>query len=150
MNHRRIIISLVCGILIIICILQALSNDAINIHPFIQSKDYCVKCHAKDKKNLISDPAIACAPLCLSCHKDIKNHHSVNVKIVEKLPEEFNLTKKNRLTCITCHNVKIMRFDNSSWKSESLYEKVFKGTTKHKTYFLVIKNNEGQLCKKCH
>lgn len=136
----------------IICIffVTAKGYDSSDIHPFIRSGNYCIKCHVKDKRARTADPSLACAEFCLSCHRDVSNHHSINVKILEKLPDGFNLAGSSRLTCTTCHNLKTVRFDTSSWKSESLYEKVFKGSSTYKTYFLVVKNNDGQLCKNCH
>jgi hypothetical protein len=127
----------------------AFDIESIKIHPFIQSTTSCLQCHSKNDKKIINT-TVTCSQFCLSCHKDNKNHHAINVKLREKLPEEFKLTDKNRLTCITCHNLNNNRFDNSSWKAESLYEKAFSGKSQYKTYYLIKKNSSGQLCKTCH
>ena len=127
----------------------AFDNDSLKIHPFIQSTASCMQCHSKNDKKIIN-PVITCSQFCLSCHKNIKNHHSIDVKINGKLREEFKLTAKKRLTCTTCHNLNNNRFDTTSWKAESLYEKAFSGKSQYKTYYLIKKNNNGQLCKTCH
>ena len=126
-------------------------NESLPIHPFLQNIDYCMPCHNSSKeKRLLQDTSLACSQCCLSCHNPANIHHPINIKISERLPDNFLLTPKKRLTCITCHNLNHDRFDSSSWKSESLYENMFKGSSKYKTYFLVQKNNNGQLCKTCH
>ena len=62
----------------------------------------------------------------------------------------FRLSENKKIACITCHDLNNKRYDKTSWKSESLYDRVFSKPTKYKTYYLVIKNNEGQLCITCH
>jgi hypothetical protein len=140
---------LLSGILSIYILATAFDNESLEIHPFIQSTTYCTHCHAKNDKK-IPDLNRTCAELCFTCHKEIKNHHAINIKIAEKVPGELRLTEKKRLSCITCHSLNNSRFDNSSWKAESLYEKAFAGKAQYKTYFLIKKNNDGQLCKTCH
>jgi hypothetical protein len=141
--------------ILIICIFTlyifaiAFDNESLTIHSFSQSTAYCINCHLKNDKKIIN-PNITCSQLCLTCHKDIKDHHIINIKIAGKLPEEYKLTDKKRLTCSTCHNLNNVRFDNSSWKAQSLYEKAFAGKSQYKTYYLIKKNNDGQLCKTCH
>lgn len=143
------IIILFSGILTIYILAIAFDNESLKIHPFTQSTTNCLRCHLKNDKK-IKDTNIICAELCLTCHKEMKNHHIINVKIVEKLPGELKLTEKKRLTCISCHNLNNMRLDKSSWKAESLFDKAFTGTSQYKTYYLIKKNNDGQLCKTCH
>ncbi len=150
MSRMRKIFFVSGFILIIYSLGRTLDNESLTIHPFLQSENYCVDCHAMEKNYMKRGPALACTPFCLTCHKEIKNHHVLNIKITETLPEGFILTERKKLICITCHNLNNKRFDNTSWKAESLYEKVFKGEKKYKTYYLVKKNNEGQLCKTCH
>jgi hypothetical protein len=136
-------------IIVIYSLCIALDNENLTIHPFLQSETYCMDCHSKDKKHQTETGAV-CSQMCMTCHKDMDNHHAINLKISEKLPSEFMLSSKKRVACITCHNIHNIRFDEVSWKAESLYEKVFKDEKKYKTYYLVKRNNEGQLCKTCH
>jgi hypothetical protein len=142
-------ILLLSGILSIYILSTAFDNKSLEIHPFIQSTAYCTPCHSKNDKKII-DRNKTCAELCFTCHKEIKNHHVINVKMAETHPGELRLTEKKRITCITCHSLDNSRFDNSSWRAESLYEKAFAGKSQYKTYFLIKKNNDGQLCKTCH
>jgi hypothetical protein len=148
---RRIIIAilLLCGILSIYILATAFDNESLKIHPFIQSPASCAQCHLKNDKKII-DPGITCGELCFTCHKDMKDHHAINIKMADKIPGELRLTEKKRLSCTTCHNPGNARFDSSSWKAQSLYERTFGGKSQYKTYFLIKKNNDGQLCKTCH
>lgn len=149
MRRRGIILILFCIMLAAYLFATADNNGSLKIHPFTQSAAYCTSCHSKNDKKIIN-PNITCSELCLTCHKDINNHHKIDVRINKKLHEKFILTKKKRLTCITCHRLDNVRFDTSSWKAESLYEKVFAGKSQYKTYFLIKRNNDGSLCKICH
>ncbi len=147
---RRIgIIILLCGIPAIYIFAAVFDNETLKVHPFVQSASYCTKCHSRNDRK-ISDQTRPCADFCYTCHQNIKNHHAVDVKITEKRPGELRLTDKKRLTCVTCHSPENARFDGSSWKAESLYERTFGAKSRYKTYFLIKQNNDGQLCKTCH
>jgi hypothetical protein len=149
MRRWGIIFILIIGIFTLCAFGIASDNESLKIHPFTQSTAYCSNCHLKNDKKIINTKII-CSQLCLTCHNEMENHHIINVKIVGKLQEDFNLTEKKRLTCISCHSLNSTRFDNSSWKAQSLYEKAFTGKSQYKTYYLIKKNNDGQLCKTCH
>lgn len=130
------------------CIFAGSDNDP---HPFIASVAACAECHRAGKIHVnVKDTENACSYLCLTCHKDMDRHHAINVRLKEKIPDQFVLTSKNRLACITCHRLKTKRYDTSSWKAESLYENIFNSKKTYQTYYLVTRNNEGQLCKACH
>lgn len=126
-------------------------DDSLSIHPFINSKEACNECHTKSNLNIIINrPSEACSPQCFTCHKDTKKHHPVNIRIHDKLPDNLSLTRKKRITCITCHKLDSKRYDSRSWKSQSMFETVFKKKDQYKTYYLVKNNSDGQLCKTCH
>jgi len=121
--------------------------------PFIVSSQGCMECHTKEEaisfKNRTTE---SCSVFCASCHEqtlDLEAHHKVSQRMTTKIPRGIRLLN-NRVTCFTCHDLKSKRFDNSSWKAESLYESLFDSKEIYKTYFLIKKNNEGQLCKTCH
>ena len=82
--------------LIIFCITAyyitaRLYDNTLSIHPFINSNKSCRNCHSKKNVNLITDnPARACAPLCLTCHKNMENHHSIKIRIHDEIPEDIN------------------------------------------------------------
>ncbi len=130
-------------------------SDTVEVMPFVESASYCVKCHSDRKSNgYLKEPALSCDTYCMTCHgtmEDIRDrHHVVNVRISFKPKFSFRSSKKKRIMCITCHNLKEKRYDKVSWKAESLFEKVFKGRSRYKTYYLVMKNSNGKLCRKCH
>ncbi len=151
MLQRSIVILFAVIISIIYIHVLASNNGQTEIHPFIHSKKSCEECHSNNEmKDLLHDSDKICSILCYTCHKGMQNHHIVDVKINEKLPANFILTRKNKITCITCHDLKNKRFDTSSWKAESLFEKIFTKKSEYKTYFLTKKNDDGQLCKTCH
>jgi hypothetical protein len=149
MRRMGLTVLLSCFIITAYIFATAFDNESLKIHPFVQSASNCTQCHSKNDRK-ISDPATPCSELCFTCHYDMKNHHAINVKVSGKTPEELRLTGKKRLSCNTCHRPDSARFDSSSWKAESLYEKAFGGKSQYKTYFLIKKNNDGQLCKTCH
>ncbi|MDY6934845.1 MAG: hypothetical protein SVZ03_11590 [Spirochaetota bacterium] len=129
----------------------AYDKETEKIMPFVASRDYCTECHRKGElKNNQYNVIQTCDNLCLKCHKDITSHHEIGLKIEDQLHQKLHLTEKNRIACFTCHNLGIKRFDSSSWKAESLFESMFKRKSRYKTYYLAIKNDKGQLCKKCH
>lgn len=132
---------------ILICTaIPAYDNETKKIMPFVSSKSACLKCHDRSE---IDNPACACDEFCIKCHEDSEKHHSVGARIKDKIGL-FKLTKKNKIACYTCHDLNVQRFDTVSWRSESLFEKVFRGKSRYKTYYLIMRNNNGQLCRKCH
>ncbi|MDY6968910.1 MAG: cytochrome c3 family protein [Spirochaetota bacterium] len=145
----KIIISLL--FIIIYYLAEAYDIETVKIMPFVSSRSYCTKCHKqtnlkKDKENRL----LTCDNLCLTCHKDRNRHHRVGLIIKDIIPKEFYLTKNNKIACYTCHNLNIKRFDSLSWRAESLFESIFRIKSKYKTFYLSMRNNNGQLCKKCH
>jgi nitrate/TMAO reductase-like tetraheme cytochrome c subunit len=129
----------------------AFDPETKKIMPFVSSKSSCIKCH--QMKNFHydkNDPAIACDASCLECHKNMDKHHSVGIRPDNRLRPNLRLTQKNKIACITCHDLNFNRFDDASWRSESLFEKLFNKKDSYKTYYLIINNSDGQLCKKCH
>lgn len=130
-------------------------KETVKIMPFIESASYCKKCHFyKNSVNYLVNPALSCDTYCMTCHRTNKEitdkHHAVKVRLNFKPKFEFRTTGNNRIMCITCHDLNGKRFDTVSWKSESLYEKLFTNKSHYKTYYLVIRNNNGKLCTKCH
>ncbi len=151
MNHQ-IITFLYSTVLILIYASSAtLDRDTLKIMPFINSKSDCIKCHEKKNiKTKIEKTTKACDTLCFKCHSDTDRHHTVGAKLYADKGNNFVLTGKKRIACVTCHNLNEKRFASTSWRAESLFEKVFRNKSKYKTYYLVTNNSNGQLCKKCH
>jgi hypothetical protein len=159
MKMKKTFLKVMLTILISLLFLQLYSGgpdrETLKIMPFVESASYCIKCHPDNKSaGLIKEPALSCNTYCMSCHskkKDIRDkHHVVRVRINFKPKFEFRSSANNRIMCITCHNLKRKRYDSVSWKSESLFERMFKGKKQYRTFYLVIRNNEGKLCTKCH
>ena len=133
----------------------AYDRETVKIMPFVESNKYCKECHSdKKSEELIRDPLKSCVTYCKTCHNRIKDitekHHVVGKRLKFQSKYDFRISGKKKIACYTCHDLGINRYDSSSWKSESFYEKVFKKKAKYKTYYLVMKNNEGQLCTRCH
>jgi len=118
---------------------------------FDPTGETCKECHSIEEINSFNNQfAQTCKQYCYSCHKDLDNHHTIEKKIKGPLPKSLHFKDKNRITCRTCHNINTKRFASTSWKSESLFENLFKDKKIHKTYYLTEKNTNGELCKKCH
>ncbi len=128
----------------------AFDDSTIEAMPFVLSSDYCQECHtAKDTRAFQLNTTQSCSVYCTTCHDDLGSHHEVNVFIGEKSPPVIALLN-DKIACFTCHDLKQKRVDQESWKAESLYESMFNKKEVYPTYYLIIKNNEGQLCKQCH
>jgi hypothetical protein len=77
-------------------------------------------------------------------------HHKVDV-VLENEPENgLKLTTDHRDACFTCHDLSRPRYDSARWKAVSLFDKMFRQEARYKTYFLVQRNDSGQLCLNCH
>ena len=150
-NNKRFPVIL-ASLILLSAIALALDPETLKIMPFVESKETCAKCHStKDIEEKFEDPAKSCSNNCMSCHKRVtEKHHKIGVKPNVKVLKDLELTSMRRVTCITCHNLKNKRYDTTAWKAESLFDGMFRRKDKYKTYYLQIKNTDGELCKKCH
>jgi hypothetical protein len=134
-------------------ILLALDPETTKIMPFVDDPGQCRQCHVEtDFGTVVKDPALACDALCLSCHKNVtvENHHAVGMKPGVMQAKNIELTRMGKIACITCHDLRRQRFDSSPWMAQSLFDKMFKKNNQYKTYYLIIQNDKGQLCRTCH
>ncbi len=123
----------------------------VDIMPFVENYQYCIKCHKNTEYKKLADLTKSCNNHCYTCHKNIKRHHPVDSVITKILPDKLQrLDSKKKLVCITCHDLNIKRMAEKSYRSESLFESLTGRKSEYKTYYLVIRNNNGQLCKTCH
>lgn len=150
MHKKTNLILYLCLPLLLSVFVWGYDKETAKIMPFVSSNKYCFECHKANDMNISSDTTKPCPNICLKCHKDMTGHHKINLKISKKLNFNFPLTKRNRIACYTCHDLKIKRYDSTPWRSESLFDSVFASSKLYKTYYLIIKNNDGDLCKKCH
>ncbi len=140
-------------LLIVVWSLASLSqiDETAKIMPFVHDASSCKSCHASaEQAAWLKEPARSCSTFCVTCHKEMGPHHSVGSTIETKNPAQFALTSKKTLACITCHDLKTSRFDSKPWKSESLFGGIFQREATYKTFYLVERNNRGQLCRQCH
>ncbi len=129
----------------------ALDPETEKIMPFVSSKSACLKCHnGTALTGSINNTGAACDTLCLECHRDMDRHHGVGMRPFNRPGANLRLTHNKKIACITCHDLNFHRFDSAPWRSESLFEKIFSRKERYKTYYLIINNSNGQLCKKCH
>jgi predicted CXXCH cytochrome family protein len=132
---------------------QIQDTEPLVIMPFISNPGAaCQGCHHPEGTNTQTDPlARACSDFCLKCHqKVVEGHHTIHSTIDAKLPPVFRLNSKGETACITCHDLSRPRYDSAPWKSTSLFSSMFRRSGRYNTYFLVQKNNAGQLCRHCH
>ncbi len=123
--------------------------ETLTIMPFVEDSSYCRKCHSAEETEL-ADPSQACSTYCVSCHEDKSAHHTVGAALPGEQPRGLALSRRGLIACTTCHDLRTRRFDSVPWKSESLFGRVFRRAPRYKTYYLVIRNNKGQLCRECH
>lgn len=122
--------------------------------PCSSSMAQCLQCHQESEASgkLKNFGSVICDDSCLKCHKSQMGEHHVVGKTIEKKEDVARLVflGGQRLSCITCHDMKNKRYDSRSWKSQSLFGRVFSRKSKHKTFYLRINNSSGALCKSCH
>ena len=92
------------------------------------------------------------AAFCLGCHAaaDMARHHPTGVKLSSAPHQPMHLGDGGKVVCGTCHDLSRPRFDHRRWRSESLYDRLFRRKPRYKTYFLAFRNDRGQLCLACH
>lgn len=113
----------------------------------------CASCHPRDAATRwAADPFRPCTPYCLTCHtKDqMDRHHHVGTPLSQPPRAELPLTAARQVACFTCHLLSRPRYDTVRWKAASLYDRMFRSEPRYKTYFLAIRNDQGQLCLACH
>jgi hypothetical protein len=111
----------------------------------------CLECHSREEmETRYTDSSRSCDNACFKCHKNMEGHHKTGMEVDFKVPTEIKLTSENRVACVTCHNLKVERFGSQCRKAQSLFARVFSTKKQHKSYYLVMDNRKGQLCKKCH
>ncbi len=118
--------------------------------PFVSTAKYCLECHSRQEALVFKVRVTkSCSTYCKTCHKDLTAHHQVDKFLTGKKPKTLDL-HNNKIACFTCHDLQTKRFDSVSWKSESLFESMFGSKDVYRTYFLIERNKDGQLCKRCH
>jgi hypothetical protein len=122
-------------------------------HGALKDATACQTCHKEDGQGRWAmHRGRPCTPYCLTCHAkaDMAQHHSVDVPLRKALPAPLPLTKEQRMACFTCHDLSRAREDGIPWKAESLFDRLFRKQRRYKTFFLVQRNERGQLCRICH
>lgn len=115
------------------------------------SVESCLSCHRAEEAPAISRRVSRpCRTLCASCHEFRDGHHPVGVTIPRAGPEPLLLTKAGTNTCVTCHDTTRPRVDRAPWASMSLFERIASRSGEHRTYYLAMRNEKGQLCRSCH
>ncbi len=118
--------------------------------PCLGTIESCLKCHTENLMPPSPSLSKACDAYCRSCHGEMSAHHKTGFTITGEVPSGIRLTQNASLACYSCHDISLSRYDKTCWKSESLFQKVFRSASKYPNYFLVEKNNAGQLCRNCH
>jgi hypothetical protein len=122
-------------------------------HHLDEKNCYTAACHTKEQ-GIIKEDALEknCIAYCsqTDCHPNRNEHHRVAVALPAKSGLPLYLGQNNMVVCATCHNLANSRYDTKPWRSMSLFGRVFKQAKKYPTYYLIINNIKGQLCKQCH
>jgi len=124
----------------------AIFSSGNNVKHRFSDRKQCLKCHRNSIPR--SRKGVYCNELCISCHK-MGRHHKLRVTASSK-GGKLKLLNRNRIGCITCHDLSVKRFDTVPWKSSSFYDNIFNRKDQYKTYFLIENNSKGKLCKECH
>ncbi len=111
----------------------------------------CLACHASPKeRSKLADLSRSCDSNCRRCHVDMDQHHPTGASMEGRDKIALPFLSGDRVACITCHDPDMRPTDTRSWKSQSLFSRLFRSQTVYKTYYLRINNADGSLCKACH
>lgn len=112
----------------------------------------CAGCHKDAAARWESNQSRPCTPYCMNCHlkAELDRHHRVEIQLPVIPQKPLKLTADGRNACFTCHDLSRPRYDSERWKAASLYDRMFRPEKRYKTYFLVERNDRGQLCLSCH
>jgi hypothetical protein len=112
----------------------------------------CAGCHKDATSRWESNRNRPCTPYCMNCHRkaQMDRHHRVGVELPTMPDQLLRLTADRKNACFTCHDLSRPRYDGVRWKAASLYDRMFHPEKRYKTYFLVERNDQGQLCLSCH
>ena len=112
----------------------------------------CVSCHEDGQRRWESNQFQPCTPYCMSCHQksEMDRHHTVGTVLPAPPGNGLHLTAEQKVNCATCHDLSRVRYDSERWKAASLFDRLFHNESRYKTYFLVMRNDQGQLCLTCH
>lgn len=119
----------------------------------VPQSSVCAPCHKDSEQRWAAREYRPCTPYCMSCHgkrADITRHHPVGVLLPTEPDPALKLTSDKRNACFTCHDLSRPRYDSVRWKSASLFDRLFREEPRYKTYFLLMRNDRGQLCQNCH
>lgn len=112
----------------------------------------CVSCHKDGQKRFASNQNKTCTTYCMSCHlkAEMDRHHTVGTELPKVPQDVLHLTSEKKVACATCHDLSQPRYDSVRWKASSLFDRMFRNENRYKTYFLAMRNDQGQLCLSCH
>lgn len=151
MRTRRPWLPTILAMLLFASVAWGLDPETAKIMPWVGRTEPCLACHGKEKGSpKLADPVSSCDTHCQSCHKDMDKHHTVGQVLEDKGIIALPLASGNKVTCISCHDLKTPRRDRRSWKSQSLYARLFQGQPSYPTYYLRVNNSDGKLCRICH
>lgn len=129
----------------------AMDPETAKIMPWVGRSEPCLACHGNDKGGRkLTDTVNSCDTHCQSCHKDMEKHHSVGQVLEDKGKIVLPLSSGNKVACTSCHDLNTPRKDKRSWKSQSLFARLFQGQPSYPTYYLRVNNSDGKLCRICH
>ena len=150
MKIRFISAGVALGIICIIPLLGFSLEEEAPLHAATAAA--CVSCHEDGQQRWTLSQYQPCTPYCIACHKkpEMERHHTVGT-LLEGIPANvLHLSSDKKVACNTCHDMSRTRYDSERWKAASLYDRMFHKETRYKTYFLVMRNDKGQLCLTCH
>jgi formate-dependent nitrite reductase cytochrome c552 subunit len=122
----------------------------------------CVSCHTEkpqnakasmlETKNHRADVAAFKSDgveMCSGCH-DANDGHKVGLKLDFEVPADMPLSRKNELTCLTCHYTHGSLSSNRPQASVSFMDSLLDAERLHKSFLLRRNNADGELCLTCH
>ncbi len=121
-------------------------------HDASRAVERCAECHADgDARRTAPAERGGCDAQCVQCHAaDTASHHPVGAVIPPLREVSLQRSTRGRIACRTCHDLERPATDSVSWRSQSLFDAVFRRQSTYRTYHLAMRNQRGQLCQTCH
>ena len=141
------------GLTLLVLLMPAITEGAQNPHGFMEDPSRCLHCHdtrpVQPGGHFIKD----IVSLCRDCHSMAhRMSHPVDVKPQQAANPELPLDHEGTITCATCHDPHLDPSSSAPYVNRGVVERL-KGlfsSAGYPTYFLRMRNTEGQLCLSCH
>lgn len=133
---------------------QVGAAGAANPHQFMEEENSCGRCHRQiPPRGEYGDWVMEVDSICGDCHERAgRLLHPMEIRPRIHFDMPLPLDYEGRITCVTCHDPHSEPYADVPYVKESplllVRKVVFRQA--HRTYFLRMPNDRGQICSRCH